>query len=104
MVFIVSFEVEKMKMFLIQSMVRWYWVLVRSCGAAVSFPVSNHWPKRRSVGRAVDNNMHGHGRAAFPFLLQILLLFQILGHRCRIFQGIKPSLISLMVSVDVKQH
>ena len=28
--------------------------------------------------------MQGHGRAVFPILLQILLLFQILGHRCRI--------------------
>ena len=33
--------------------------------------------------------MQGRGRAAFPVLLQILLLFQILGHRCRIFEGIK---------------
>ena len=33
--------------------------------------------------------MHGHGRAAFPILLRILLLFQILGHWCRIFQSIK---------------
>ena len=30
----VSFEVEKMRMFLVQSVVRWYWVLVRSWGAA----------------------------------------------------------------------
>ena len=29
----VSFEVEKMRMFLVQSIVRWYWVLVRSWGA-----------------------------------------------------------------------
>ena len=35
----VSFEVEKMRMFLVQSMVRWYWVLVWSWGAVVSFPV-----------------------------------------------------------------
>ena len=28
----VSFEVEKMRMFLVQSVVRWYWVLVRSWG------------------------------------------------------------------------
>ena len=35
----VSFEVEKMRMFLVQSIVRWCWVLVRSWGAAVSFPV-----------------------------------------------------------------
>ena len=33
--------------------------------------------------------MHRHGRAAFPILLQILLLFQILDQRCRIFEGIK---------------
>ena len=35
----VSFEVEKMRMFLVQSVVRWYCVLVRSRGAVVSFPV-----------------------------------------------------------------
>ena len=35
----VSFEVEKMRMFLVQSIVRWCWVLVRSWGAVVSFPV-----------------------------------------------------------------
>ena len=38
----VSFEVEKMRMFLlilVQSIVRWYWVLVRSWGAVVSFPM-----------------------------------------------------------------
>ena len=35
----VNFEVEKMRMFLVQSVVRWYWVLVRSWGAVVSFPV-----------------------------------------------------------------
>ena len=35
----VSFEVEKMRMFLVQSVVRWYLVLVRSWGAVVSFPV-----------------------------------------------------------------
>ena len=35
----VSFEVEKMRMFLVQSAVRWYCVLVRSWGAVVSFPV-----------------------------------------------------------------
>ena len=35
----VSFEVEKMRMFLVQSVVRWCWVLVRSLGAVVSFPV-----------------------------------------------------------------
>ena len=34
----VSFEVEKMRMFLVQSIVRWYWVLVRAWGAVVSFP------------------------------------------------------------------
>ena len=34
----VSFEVEKMRMFLVQSVVRWYCVLVRSRGAVVSFP------------------------------------------------------------------
>ena len=35
----VSFEVEKMRVFLVQSIVRWCWVLVRSWGAVVSFPV-----------------------------------------------------------------
>ena len=35
----VSFEVEKMRMFLVQSVVCWYCVLVRSQGAVVSFPV-----------------------------------------------------------------
>ena len=35
----VSFEVEKMRTFLVQSIVRWCWVLVRSWGAVVSFPV-----------------------------------------------------------------
>ena len=35
----VSFEVEKMRMFLVQSVVRWYCVLMRSWGAVVSFPV-----------------------------------------------------------------
>ena len=35
----VSFEVEKIRMFLVQSIVRWCWVLVRSWGAVVSFPV-----------------------------------------------------------------
>ena len=47
-------------------------------------PVS--WPSCRQEASLF---MHRHGKAAFPFLLQILLLFQILGHRCRIFQGIK---------------
>ena len=92
----VSFEVEKMRMFLVQSIVRWCWVLVRSWGAIVSFvkPLTKVWFQLAPVScRAVDNKppcfMHGHGRAAFHLLLQILLLFQILGHRCRIFQGIK---------------
>ena len=35
----VSFEVEKMRMFLVQSVVHWYCVLMRSRGAVVSFPV-----------------------------------------------------------------
>ena len=35
----VTFEVEKMRMFLVQSIVHWCWVLVRSWGAVVSFPV-----------------------------------------------------------------
>ena len=35
----VSFEVERMGMFLVQSVVRWCWVLVRSWGAVVSFSV-----------------------------------------------------------------
>jgi len=47
-------------------------------------PVS--WPSCRQQASLF---MHGHGRAAFPFLLRILLLFQILGRRCRIFQSIK---------------
>ena len=34
----VSFEVEKMRIFLVQSVVHWYGVLVRSRGAVVSFP------------------------------------------------------------------
>ncbi len=44
------------------------------------------WPSCRQQASLF---MHGHGRAAFPFLLRILLLFQILGRRCRIFQSIK---------------
>ena len=40
-----------------------------------------NWPSCRQQAFLF---MHGHGRAAFPILLQILLLFQILGHRCRI--------------------
>ena len=35
----VSFEVERMRMFLVQSTVRWCWVLVRSWGAVVSCPM-----------------------------------------------------------------
>ena len=35
----VSFEVEKMRTFLVYSIVRWCWVLVRSWGAVISFPV-----------------------------------------------------------------
>ena len=35
----VSFELEKMRMFLVQSIVCWNWVLVRSWGAVASFPV-----------------------------------------------------------------
>ena len=35
----VRFEVEKMRMFLVQSIVRWYCVLVWSWGAVVSFPL-----------------------------------------------------------------
>ena len=35
----VSFEVEKMRIFLVQSIVRWCWVFVRSWSAVVSFPV-----------------------------------------------------------------
>ena len=46
-------------------------------------PVS--WPSCRQQASLFR---HGHGIAAFPFLLQILLLFQILGHRCRIFEGV----------------
>ena len=89
----VSFEFEKMRMFLVQSIVRWYWVLVRSWGAVVSFPVWNHWPGKVWFQLAPVSwpscSWHGHGRAASHFLLQILLLFQIPGHRCRIFESIK---------------
>ena len=35
----VSFEIEKMRIFLVQSIVRWCWVFVRSWSAVVSFPV-----------------------------------------------------------------
>ena len=35
----VSFKVEKMRMFLVQSIVHWCWVLVQSWGAVVSFPM-----------------------------------------------------------------
>ena len=35
----VNFEVEKTRIFLVQSVVRWCWVFMRSWGAAVSFPV-----------------------------------------------------------------
>ena len=47
-------------------------------------PVS--WPSCRQQASLF---MHGHGRAAFPILLQILILFQIQGHRSHIFEGIK---------------
>ena len=57
------------------------------------------WPSCRQQASLF---MHGHGRAAFPFLLRILLLFQILGHRCRIFQSIKdPPLDS---NLSMSQH
>ena len=46
------------------------------------------WPSCRQQASLFT---YGHGRAAFPFLLRILLLFQILGRRCRIFQSIKDS-------------
>ena len=94
----VSFEVEKMRMFIVQLIVCWYWVLVWTWGAVVSFPcvkpltkvwcqlVPVSWPSCRQQASLF---IHWHGRAAFPLLLQILLLFQILGHRCCIFQGIK---------------
>ena len=93
----VSFEVEKMSVF---SSVNSSLVLglsaVVGCSSLLSHvtslakgwfqlaPVS--WPRGR---QQASRFMHGHERAAFPFLLQILLLFQILGHRCHIFQGIK---------------
>ena len=94
----VSSEVEKMRMFLVQSMVHWCWVLVRSWGAVVSFPVWRNWLKDRfqlapvnwpSCIQQASLFMHGHGRAAFPIVLQIIFLIHILGHRCHIFQGIK---------------
>ena len=44
------------------------------------------WPSCR---QQTSLFMHGYGRAAFPILLQILLLFQILSHQCRIFEGIR---------------
>ena len=78
----VSFEVEKTRIFLVQSVVRWCWVFMRSWGAAVSFPVWRMVPI--SGGQFASLYMQGHWRAAFPILLQSLLLFQILGHRCRI--------------------
>jgi len=63
-----------------------------SCGRGVQqspFPcegwfqlVAVSWPSCRQHWASLY--MQGHGRAAFPILLQILLLFQILGHRCRI--------------------
>ena len=34
----VSFEVEKMRLFLVQSTVRWHWVVMWSCGAVSPFP------------------------------------------------------------------
>ena len=39
----VSFEVEKTRIFLVQLVVRWCWIFMRSWGAAVSFPVCEGW-------------------------------------------------------------
>ena len=76
----VSFEVEKMRMFLVQSIVRWCWVLVRSLGCSSLLPRVKpltkvwfqlalvSWPSCRQQARSLF--MHGHGRAAFPLLLQ----------------------------------
>ena len=87
----VSFEAEKMRMFLVQSIVRWCWAVMGCCSLLSRVkdrfqlvPVS--WPSCRQQASLFT---HGHGIAAFPILLQILLLFQILGHRCRISEGIK---------------
>ena len=84
----VSFEVEKTRIFLVQLVVRWCWVL---CGRGVQqspFPCEG-WFQLAAVSspscrQQASLYTQGHGRAAFPILLQILLLFQILGHGCRI--------------------
>ena len=73
----VSFEVEKMRMFLVQSIVRWYWVLVRSWGAARSLlsrvkPLAKRWFQLAPVSwpscrQQASLFMRGHGRAASLF-------------------------------------
>ena len=103
----VRFEVEKMIIFF--SSVNSSLVLglsaVVECSSFLSrvkdrfqlAPVS--WPSCRQQASLF---MQGHGRPAFPILLQILLLFQILGHRC-IFEGIKdPPFKSLYHSPSQK--
>ena len=55
----VSFEVEKMRMFLVQSIVHWYWILARSWDAVVSFTMWNYWLKDGSNG--------GNGRLSWTY-------------------------------------
>ena len=51
---------------------------------------SSCWCQKKSAVCEMEcRHVAVHGRAAFPFLLQILLLFTILDHRYRIFEGIK---------------
>ena len=40
-----------MRMFLVQSIVHWYWILAWSWGAVISFPMWNHWLKDGFNGR-----------------------------------------------------
>ena len=94
----VSFEVEKMRMFFssVSSSLVLCLSAVAGCSSLLSRvkPLAKGWFQLASVSwpscrQQASLFMHGHGRAAFPFLLLILLLFQILGHRCCIFQSIK---------------
>ena len=88
----VSLEVEKMRMFFssVSSSLVLGLSAVVGCSSLLSrvkdrfqlAPVS--WPSCRQQA-----SLYMHGHAAFPFLLQILLLFQILGHRCRISESIR---------------